>query len=311
MLPAAMIDFLITGAGGNLGSVALRELARAGSTVVGTVSPTGPRPSQGQIRSLDLRDPGATERLLRELRPRNVVHLAAVSAPLDVLRDPAAAARSNVEAPARLAALCGALGTRFVLASTDLVFAGDAAPYAESDAPRPLSVYGRQKLGAERAVLAEPGTVVARLPLMYGLPAVQRAPSFFLHMTRQLLENAPLALFTDEVRTPLDYVSASEALRRVAESPLSGVVHLGGFEAVSRFELGMRLAAALGCDQPPIEPTTLADVALPEPRPPNVSLVSTRYAQAFGGLPGRPLAETLTELAGPLARWHAALERKS
>lgn len=309
MLPAAMIDFLVTGAGGNLGSVALRELARAGCTAVGTVSPTGPRPAHGQVRSLDLRDASTTERLLRELRPRHVLHLAALSAPLEVLRDPTAAARSNVEAPARLAALCNELDTRFVLASTDLVFAGDAPPYVESDAPRPLSAYGRQKLAAEHAVLAEPRSVVVRLPLLYGLPAVQRTPSFFLHMTQQLLQDAPLALFTDDVRTPLDYVSACAALLRVAESSLSGVVHLGGFEAVSRFELGVRLAAALGCERTRIEPTRLADVNLPEPRPPNVSLVSARYAQAFGSVPGRPLTETLAELAGPLARWHAALRR--
>jgi dTDP-4-dehydrorhamnose reductase len=308
MLAAGMLDFLITGAGGNLGSVVLGELERAGASALGLSSAGGPRPVQGAVRPLELCDAAATERLLRELRPRQVLHLAALSAPLEVLRDPVAAARINVDVPARLAALCAELDARFVFASSDLVFAGDAAPYTESAEPRPLSVYGAQKLAAERAVLAaNPGALLARLPLLYGLPEVRRAPSFFLHMTRQLRDGAKLALFSDELRTPLDYPSASAALRCVAESTLSGAMHLGGPESVSRLELGVELARVLGCQPAQIEPISLREVSLPEPRPPNVSLVSERYARAFGAAPGRPLRDVLAELAGPLARWHAAL----
>lgn len=302
-----MLDFLVTGAGGNLGSVVLGQLARAGRSVLGTVSPQGPRPHHGAVRALDLCDPVATERLVRERRPRAVLHLAAMSVPHEVLRDPQGAARINVEATARLAALSSELGARFVFASTDLVFAGDAPPYAETDPPRPLSVYGRQKVQAEQAVLGCAGSVVARLPLMYGLPEVHRAPSFFLHVTRQLLEGEAPALFTDERRTLLDYASAGRALEQVAHSSLSGIVHLGGPESVSRFELGQALARALGCPAARLRPSSHRDANLPEPRPPDVSLSSTRHRQAFGAPPGRPLEQVLAELAEPLRRWQRSL----
>ncbi len=62
-----------------------------------------------------------------------------------------------------------ATGARAILLSTDYVFDGAAAgAYAEDDATGPLSVYGRSKLEAERAVLARTGNLVVRTSWVYG-----------------------------------------------------------------------------------------------------------------------------------------------
>ena len=47
-------------------------------------------------------------------------------------------------------------------------------PYAEDDAPRPISVYGETKLAGERAVCdADPSALVIRTTVVYGLDAQQ------------------------------------------------------------------------------------------------------------------------------------------
>lgn len=54
--------------------------------------------------------------------------------------------------------------------STDYVFPGvqGQAPYKTTDTPKPTNIYGQTKLDGETAVLAYPGTVVLRVPVLYG-----------------------------------------------------------------------------------------------------------------------------------------------
>ncbi|RCK79423.1 MAG: dTDP-4-dehydrorhamnose reductase [Candidatus Ozemobacter sibiricus] len=64
------------------------------------------------------------------------------------------------------------------------------------------------------------------------------------------------------------------------------LLHLGGPERVSRFDLGRRLAAWLGVPATGLVPVRQADLPMAAPRPPDVSLDS-RLAFALGFRPGR------------------------
>ena len=86
----------------------------------------------------------------------------------------------------------------------------------------------------------------------------------------------PQAFFTDELRTPLHYAIASRILIRLAESETRGLIHVGGPERLSRYELMRRVASVLGIDPHLVQPNVRADVPLVEPRPADVSLNSSR-----------------------------------
>ena len=62
---------------------------------------------------------------------------------------------------------------------SDLVFDGvQRVPYAESDAPRPLNMYGRSKRQSEERVLAiHPGALVVRTSSQVILSALVNRPS--------------------------------------------------------------------------------------------------------------------------------------
>jgi dTDP-4-dehydrorhamnose reductase len=80
--------------------------------------------------------------------PELVLHAAAWTNVDGAEDDPQAAAAVNVGGTANVAAL----GAPLVAFSTDYVFDGTkGAPYVESDAPSPLSAYGRTKLHGEAA----------------------------------------------------------------------------------------------------------------------------------------------------------------
>jgi dTDP-4-dehydrorhamnose reductase len=244
-----------------------------------------------------LTDADAVAEAFQAARPSAVIHAAALARIADCVREPERARSVNALATARLAELCAAAGARLVFVSTDLVFDGEGAPYRESDEPAPLSAYGRAKAEGERAVLAHAGHCVARLSLLYG-PSLAGRPSFFDKQVSALRAGRPVKLFTDEWRTPLDLPTAARALLELAGNEVSGVLHLGGPERLSRHELGLLLAEALGADAALITPARRQDVPAAEPRPRDTSLDSSRWRGLFPALPWPGCREALRGMLG-------------
>ena len=288
-----MIDCLVTGAGGALGSVLMRMLNEQHRQAYGLVSPQGPTPHVGRVLRGDLSDPNSYRDRVFALAPRVIVHLAAVSKASEALRDPERARAVNVDATAAMVELCAAMGSRFIYVSTDMVFDGELAPYKETDATEPGTYYGRLKLEGECYALAYAKSLVLRLPLLYGLPEVSREPTFFESTLRALHTGDPIKLFEDELRTPLWLEDAAHVCCELADVEITGVLHAGGPERLSRFEMGRQLAAAVGCSDAPLVAARRSDIAGPEPRPHDLSLDSSRYVAHFGAHPGRDMRSAL------------------
>jgi len=90
-----------------------------------------------------------------------------------------------------------------------------------------------------------------------------------------LREGRELSLFTDELRTPVGARTAAKGLL-MALGVGDGILHLGGRERISRYDLGIRLAGMLGADVGLIKPGRQRDRTVGAPRPPDVSLDSSR-----------------------------------
>lgn len=98
------------------------------------------------------------------LKPEAVVNCAAWTAVDAAEDDEAGAFRANALGPALIARLCAEAQIPLIQISTDYVYDGlKGVPYLETDAPNPLSAYGRTKLAGEWAALAaNPQTTVLR-----------------------------------------------------------------------------------------------------------------------------------------------------
>ena len=288
-----MIEWVVTGAGGALGSVLMRMLSEQRKPAEGFVSREGPLPHVGKVSRVDLTDPRSYQERLFALAPRVIVHLAGVSSIAGAFGDPERARAINVEATAQLVAYSQALGARLLFASTDLVFDGEAAPYGEDAAPEPATIYGLTKLEAECHVLTHKRGLVLRLPLLYGLPDVERAPTFFENLVSSLRAGRPVSLFEDEWRTPLWLDDAARACLALGETELAGVLHLGGPERLSRFEMGERVAEALHADAGLLRAACRSQLQAPEPRARDVSLDNVRYQTEVGGPAGLTMRESL------------------
>lgn len=274
---------VVTGASGALGWRVCQAACQHWQVlgVRRTVRPQHDRAAWNWLTA-DLTQPEAASQLLRHASPAAVVHCAAEANTRAAQEQPQAAWRINVTATEQLAEACGNLGCRLVFTSTDLVFDGRGAPYAEERPVSPISEYGRQKAEAEQRLRARHSeAVVCRLPLLLAPPAP--GGSSALQVLVDALRGArQQRMFVDEFRTPLCAHSAAAGLL-LAVDRARGTWHLAG-SRVSRYELGLMIARAVSAPQDLIGACRQADVDLPAPRPPDVSL-SCQLARREGFAP--------------------------
>jgi dTDP-4-dehydrorhamnose reductase len=283
---------LVTGAAGLLGGRVAALVARR-FDVVAARHRTAPPARLSEVE-LDLLDPASLAAALERSRCDAVVHCAAQSNPDRSEAEPEPARRLNAEATADLARACHRRGLRLVALSTDLVFAGDRPFVREEDATGPPLVYGRTKLDGEVAALAEaPDTVLLRVALVAGRGHGRKGTSTE-SVAWALRAARPLRLYTDQMRTPVDSASVADAVVRALERPISGRFHLGGPERVSRYELGLRVAAVLGLSAEAIAPVTTAEMPQAGRRPLDTSLDSGRARRELGWEP-RGLDEAIRD----------------
>ena len=266
---------LITGATGLLGSHILRA-AKERWHPVATYHRTTRRQAQyffGEIDHgrIDLGDYSETKAMVADVQPAAVIHTAAIT-DLDYCEQyPHDSLRINLHAATNLASLCGDKDIPFVFTSTDLVFDGANAPYAEDDPPAPINVFAEHKAFAEEGILAAyADAVVARLPLMIGYGSLGRE-TFFHKLVAAFRSGQEVTLFGDAVRTPVSAAVAADGLLQIAGSGFEddvnvaeidrvvGRLHLGGREQISVFELGLLTLKILGLSEQLAVPVSVLD----------------------------------------------------
>jgi dTDP-4-dehydrorhamnose reductase len=235
---------LVTGGSGYLG----RELLRRSPGAVGASRSEGLR--------FDVRDAAAVRAAIERLRPAAVIHTA-------YRQDDRATTFDGAVHVAEAAAAAGAL---LVHISTDVVFGGEkGSPYTEEDEPDPITPYGRDKADAERAVLeAHPEALVVRTSLMYG--GAEPGPQ------ERMAADPDAVFFTDEMRSPVHVGDLAAALLELVAREETGLLHLAGADAVSRFDF----ARLLTPHPERVRSGTIAGSGLVRPR--NCALSSARAA---------------------------------
>jgi dTDP-4-dehydrorhamnose reductase len=194
-----------------------------------------------------------------------VLHAAAWTDVDGAEADPQSASAVNVGGTQHAAEL----GAPLVLFSTDYVFDGrKGEPYVESDAPNPLSVYGRTKLQAE-AVAGDDAWIV-RTSWLFGWTS----HNFVRTMLRLGAERDEIAVVDDQHGSPTYVGHLAPAVRELLDLP-RGLWHLtaSGECTWAEFAEAVFEEAALDCR---VRRVTTAELGRSAPRPPYSVLRSQR-----------------------------------
>ena len=191
---------------------------------------------------------------------RVVLHAAAWTDVDGAEAHPQEAAATNVGGTQHAAELAAELGAPLVLFSTDYVFDGQKRePYVESDAPNPLSVYGRTKLQAEAAAGDE--AWIVRSSWLFGWTST----NFVRTMLRLGAERDEVTVVDDERGSPTYVGHLATAVRELLDLP-RGLWHLAaaGDCTWAEFAEAIFEEAGLECR---VRRITAAELGRPAPRP--------------------------------------------
>jgi len=256
-----------------------RLVVTGGSGFLGRHIVNGPASESWELiapssQAVDLRLAESVDELIGAWRPTAVIHTAYRKG------DRA----STVDATRNVAEAATRHGVRLVHVSTDALFRGRLAPYREVDDPTPIHEYGRHKADAERVVAATtPLAVIVRTSLIYG----SRELSVHELAVRDVISGtAKMSFFTDEIRSPVVVDDLAERLVELADRPeITGRLHLGGPEPLSRADLARRTALRHGWDVSKLRFSTIQESGLI--RPSRVVLDSS-FAASLGLTVGGP-----------------------
>jgi len=279
---------LLTGATGQVGGELLETLKPLGEVVA---------PSRAQM---DLANAASVREMIRAVRPRWIVNPGAYTAVDKAESEPEFAYAINAEAVRVMGQEARAIGAGVIHFSTDYVFDGSgSAPYRETDATRPVSIYGASKLAGEKALAhSGAGHMIFRTSWVYGA----RGKNFLLTILKLARERETLRVVADQYGAPTwsrdlgrmtaEVIGQCEAEVRGGELATflfdtgqtyhaagAGETTWYGFAAEalrlqSEKEPGTRFAA--------IEPITTAEYPTPAQRPANSRMNCARLMERFG-----------------------------
>jgi dTDP-4-dehydrorhamnose reductase len=254
--------------------------------------------------TLDLADPDAIARTMRELSPMLVVNAAAYTAVDQAEQERDAAFAINAVAPGVLAEEAKRAGSMLVHYSTDYVFDGAArTPYAEDATTAPLSVYGATKLEGEQRVAASGAdALVLRTSWVYGL----RGRNFVLTIRKLAAEREELRIVADQTGVPNWCRTLAQATARVVANGLpymrerAGLYHVSSGGTTTWYEFARAIVG--DAPRPRVVPIATADYPLPARRPAYGVLGTAKFERTFGfALPSwrDALAECVASPAEP------------
>ena len=275
-----MARILITGASGLLGiSLALEAMRE--HEVVG-VHRGKLKSAPFQVIKADLLHRNAIDSIFDQAQPDWLVNCAAL-ANLEVCEEnPNLAQILNTEIPGELAQTCVKRGVRFVHISTDAVFDGEKTDlYTEEDQPNPPGIYSKTKLAGEHAVQRMDATaIIARVNFFgWSLSGKHSLGEFFVN---NLSAGKNVNGFTDIIFCPIFVGHTARLLLAMLKKELSGLYHVVGGQAMSKYQFGVETARRFGLRESLIFPKSILSSSLTAHRSHNLRLSTHKLSTDLG-----------------------------
>jgi dTDP-4-dehydrorhamnose reductase len=211
---------------------------------------------------------------LDSVSPDVIVNCAAYTA-VDACESDPACWSVNADGPKHLAEWAAANGAFLVHVSTDYVFDGEKPlfeSYAEEDATRPVSEYGRSKRAGEQAVLdSGANAAILRTAWLYGAGG----KNFLKTMLRLALQDSEreIRVVNDQFGSPTWSHTLARQIATVVEARATGVFHATSEGYCSWYDLAFRFLERMELPFR-MSPCTSEEYPTPARRPANSILAN-------------------------------------
>ena len=259
---------LVTGVAGFIGSHLCLSLLSRGFEVWGLDDLS--RGDRGRVRELeelglrfvrvDIRDRDEVEKVLQEIRPVGIIHLAALISVPESFEKPGLYMAVNVKGTRNLVSAANEVGVkRFVYASSAAVYGNPVRlPIDENHPTKPISPYGESKLLGEKCVLNEfKGSAFSlRLFNVYGRGQNPEYAGVITKFLERVSRGEPPIIYGDGEQTR-DFVyvgDVTDAFIQALTSNLQGtyIFNVGTGNAVTINQLARIIIKLVGLNVEPI-----------------------------------------------------------
>jgi dTDP-4-dehydrorhamnose reductase len=308
---------VVVGSEGMLGTDLMVLLEKLGIHAVGL-----------DIDEIDIRDSSSVAVKLKDLAPRAVMNLAALTDVDGCETRIEEAYAVNGQGPGNLAVVCREIGCPLIHISTDYVFGGrgisgppygedcgrdksrpykksvhiednstyEKSPYLEDDPISPVGVYGKSKaVGEQRVREALPDNhLIVRTQWLYGL----HGKNFVRTILGIAEKQNVIRVVNDQAGSPTYTVDLAYGIILLWRANAGGTVHFANSGIVTWFDFACEIISQAGLKGVRVEPISTAELARPAPRPAYSALDTSRFARETRMVP-RPWRDGLADyLAG-------------
>ena len=283
-----MTTILITGASGQLG-MSLKKIFNSKYEIIST---TRNNTSSGSSIYLDVTNPMLFKEVVEMTNPDLVVNLAAMTSVDLCEKNPELAYSINIGGVDNLV---NAFRGPIIHVSTDYVFDGESGPYKEEDTTNPLNVYGLSKLESEKLLLDQSeDSLVIRSNVLYDYSSKSRA-SFLNWVVDSLNQEKEISVVEDQWNNPTWTGSLAVVIDRAIDTQVTGLVHWGDGDLVSRFDFANKIADVFNLKKSLIKPILTSELNQTAKRPLKSGLTSD-YAQNILNLEPPTIKECLESI---------------
>ena len=175
------------------------------------------------------------------------------------------------------------------------MFDGKSGPYKEEDTTNPLNVYGLSKLESEKLLLDQSeDSLVIRSNVLYDYSSKSRA-SFLNWVVDSLNQEKEISVVEDQWNNPTWTGSLAVVIDRAIDTQVTGLVHWGDGDLVSRFDFANKIADAFNLKKSLIKPILTSELNQTAKRPLKSGLISD-YAQNILNLEPPTIKECLESI---------------
>ncbi len=238
------------------------------------------------LRQLDVSNREETQKLLQEIQPYAVVHMAGLGSVDFAEKNQHEAWVINVQGTQNVIDACRSLSTKLIYISSNAVFDGNHPPYHENSVRQPVNYYGQLKVESEDKVQSSGlEHAIVRPILMYGWHYLHARENPVTMWLRLLGEGKPLKVVNDRYWQPLYVEDCADLIWTILEKGKTGLFNISGPDRISLYEFALKASKAFGLDSTLIEPVSSSFFPTIAPRPFDTSFILDKIQTELGMKP--------------------------
>lgn len=270
-----MKDVLVIGSDGKLGSGLFDKIK---DRALGTSRRSNKSNSQAAVLHLDLLSHASIQNLINVATLKVAILVAAISNPDECFINQKLSNKINVDAPIEILKILKKRSIKPIFISTEMVFDGKKGFYSELDKPKPILIYGKQKLEVEEYIKRNfSDYIIIRLSKIYS--EVNNDNSILNTFYSDITSKKVSKYAIDQHFTPTLQHDFALAVSSLIDKNLSGIFHLSSGSRINRWHFFELFAKRLG-NFGKVQPCLLSDIRFLEMRPMDLSLNGDKLLKA-------------------------------